>query len=48
MFETVKDKLKKSKPVDFRTQVARVLSQYRTTPHAVTRLAHVSCCCSGS
>ncbi|KAM7299574.1 hypothetical protein ISCGN_020140 [Ixodes scapularis] len=34
--QTIKDKLKKSQPGDFRTQVARVLFQYRTTPHEVT------------
>nr|XP_037268455.1 uncharacterized protein K02A2.6-like [Rhipicephalus microplus] len=34
--QTVKDKPKKSKGVDFRTQVARFLFQYRTTPHDVT------------
>nr|XP_037284884.1 uncharacterized protein K02A2.6-like [Rhipicephalus microplus] len=34
--QTVKDKLKKSKGGDFQTQVARVLYQYRTTPHDVT------------
>ncbi|KAM7298805.1 nuclear apoptosis-inducing factor 1-like [Ixodes scapularis] len=37
--QTIKDKLKKSQPGDFRTQVARVLFQYRTTPHEVTGCA---------
>ncbi|KAL1419639.1 hypothetical protein MTO96_025209 [Rhipicephalus appendiculatus] len=34
--QTIKDKLKKSQAGDFRTQVARILFQYRTTPHDVT------------
>lgn len=34
--QTIKDKLKKCKAGDFRTQVARALFQYRTTPHDVT------------
>ncbi|XP_037528655.1 uncharacterized protein LOC119405901 [Rhipicephalus sanguineus] len=34
--QTIKDKLKKSQAGDFRTQVARILLQYRTTPHDVT------------
>lgn len=34
--QTIKDKLKKSQDGDFRTQVARILFQYRTTPHDVT------------
>ncbi|XP_077548048.1 uncharacterized protein LOC144160733 [Haemaphysalis longicornis] len=36
--QTVKVKLKKSKAGDFRTQVARVLFQYRNTAHDVTGL----------
>lgn len=34
--QTIKDKLKKSAPGDFKTQVARVLFHYRTTPHDLT------------
>ncbi|XP_037501887.1 uncharacterized protein K02A2.6-like [Rhipicephalus sanguineus] len=34
--QTIKDKLKKSTPGEFRTQVARVLFHYRSTPHQVT------------
>lgn len=33
---TIKDKLKKSAPGDLKTQLARLLLQYRTTPHEVT------------
>lgn len=43
----VKDKLKNSKAGDFRTQVARFLFQYRTTPHAVIVHAPVSSCWAG-
>ncbi|XP_075529479.1 uncharacterized protein LOC142560935 isoform X2 [Dermacentor variabilis] len=34
--QTIKDKLKKSQTGDFRTQIARILFQYRTTLHDVT------------
>ncbi|XP_064465302.1 uncharacterized protein K02A2.6-like [Ornithodoros turicata] len=34
--QTVKNKLKKSAPGCFKTQIARFLFQYRTTPHEVT------------
>lgn len=34
--QTIKDKLKKSAPGEFKTQVARVLFHYRTTPHDIT------------
>ncbi|XP_070395522.1 uncharacterized protein [Dermacentor albipictus] len=34
--QTIKDKLKKSQTGDFRTQIDRILFQYRTTPHDVT------------
>lgn len=36
MAQTGKDKLKRIKPADVRTQFDRVLFQYRTTPHAVS------------
>ncbi|XP_037580337.1 uncharacterized protein K02A2.6-like [Dermacentor silvarum] len=39
--QTITDKLKKSKAGDFRTQVARVLFQYWTTPHDVA--GHAPC-----
>ncbi|XP_070394029.1 uncharacterized protein [Dermacentor albipictus] len=34
--QTIKDKLKKSQTGNFRTEIAQILFQYRTTPHDVT------------
>ncbi|XP_065287615.1 uncharacterized protein [Dermacentor albipictus] len=34
--QTIKDNLQKRQTGDFRTQIARILFQYRTTPHDVT------------
>ncbi|XP_065303771.1 uncharacterized protein [Dermacentor albipictus] len=39
--QTIKDKLKKNQTGDFRTHIARVLFQYRTTPHDV--IGHAPC-----
>lgn len=38
---TIKKRLKKSQPGNFRTQVNRILFKYQTTPHDVT--SHATC-----